>query len=271
MTVSRKAAISLMRCSIENAARRRNSRHSPMFQATNSSTPASTASGTLAGERRGDQHDHQQRRGMDDAGDRAGRPGAQVGDGAGDRPGRRNAAEERRDDVGDALRHQLLVRIVALHASTCRRRPGRRAATRPRRAGRASPSARTGAARLAQSKSGQTNAGKRLRDAAEAVADRLHRQVGERGQQRERDQGDDRPRHPGGEADRAPRPRRGQHGTLVPGHAFLHRQARERRHPRPEQQADERGQAEAEGVGIEAGRCACGSPAPGRRSRPAPG
>ena len=40
------------------------------------------------------------------------RAGAHVGHGARDRAGGRDAAEERRHDVGDALRHQLLVRVV---------------------------------------------------------------------------------------------------------------------------------------------------------------
>ena len=49
---------------------------------------------------------------MHHAGDGAGRTGAHIGRGTGDGTRGRDAAEERHDDVGDALCHQLLIRIV---------------------------------------------------------------------------------------------------------------------------------------------------------------
>ena len=55
----------------------------------------------VAGQRRGDEQDAEQREGVDDAGDGRARAGANVGGGAGDGAGGGNAAEERRDDVGE--------------------------------------------------------------------------------------------------------------------------------------------------------------------------
>ena len=57
---------------------------------------------------------HQQRERVNHAGDWGARAGANVGGGAGDGAGGRNAAEERRDDVGDALRDQFDVGVVAV-------------------------------------------------------------------------------------------------------------------------------------------------------------
>ena len=65
-------------------------------------------------ERRRRQHDHEQRNGMDHARDRGAAAGTDVGRRPRDRARRRNAAEERRDDIGDALRHELLVGVVAV-------------------------------------------------------------------------------------------------------------------------------------------------------------
>ena len=53
---------------------------------------------------------------MDHAGDRRPRARADVRRGPRDRAGRRQAAEERRRDVGDALRDQLDVRVVTIAA-----------------------------------------------------------------------------------------------------------------------------------------------------------
>ena len=65
--------------------------------------------------------------GVDHRGDRRARARADVGGGARDRAGRRDAAEERGDDVADAQREQLGVRIVprARHAVGDHRREQR--------------------------------------------------------------------------------------------------------------------------------------------------
>ncbi len=51
---------------------------------------------------------------MQDARDRGAAAGADVGGGAGDGAGGGEAAEQRRGDVGDALRHEFLVGVVAV-------------------------------------------------------------------------------------------------------------------------------------------------------------
>ena len=53
---------------------------------------------------------------MDDAGNRRARARADVRGGARERAGRRQAAKQRRDDVGDALREQLGVGVVPIAA-----------------------------------------------------------------------------------------------------------------------------------------------------------
>ena len=63
--------------------------------------------------RRGQQHD-EQRDGVHHAGDRRARAGADVGRGARDGARGRQAAEQRRRDVGDALRDELDVRVVVI-------------------------------------------------------------------------------------------------------------------------------------------------------------
>ena len=73
--------------------------------------------------------------GMNQAGDRRARARPEVRGRARDRAGDRNAADERRDDVGHALRHQLGVRVVPIAASSSRRRP-------PRAGSRRRPAAR---------------------------------------------------------------------------------------------------------------------------------
>ena len=75
--------------------------------------PASTASGTCAASGAATSTTSQQRERVHDAGHRRGGAGAHVGHRARDRAGGRDAAEERRHEVGDALRHQLLVGVVA--------------------------------------------------------------------------------------------------------------------------------------------------------------
>ena len=136
-------------------------------------------------QRRGQQHHRQQRQRMHDAGDRRGRAGAHVGDGARDRAGGRNAAEEGRDEVGHALAHQLLVRVVARelggvvgHARAQQRLDGAEQRDGDRRDEQLLGA---GPAQLRQRKGRQ-----RLRDAAEARADGLHRQLQQRDQHRGR-------------------------------------------------------------------------------------
>ena len=88
-------------------------RASLMFQATTNRMAASAASGTCTASGASEQNDEHQRQRMHDAGERAGAAVAHVRRGAGDRAGRREAAEQRRDDVGDALPDQLLIGVVA--------------------------------------------------------------------------------------------------------------------------------------------------------------
>ena len=58
------------------------------------------------------QHEQQQEHRMQHAGDRPVRAGADIGGGARDRAGDADAAEQRRADIGDALRHQFAVGAV---------------------------------------------------------------------------------------------------------------------------------------------------------------
>ena len=95
-------------------ARSRNACQSPMLSATTMSTADSAASGTYCASGAATSTIDEQRQRVDHARDRRARAGADVGRGARDRAGGRDAAEERRDDVGDTLRHQLLVGIVAV-------------------------------------------------------------------------------------------------------------------------------------------------------------
>ena len=67
-----------------------------------------------ARQRRSGDEDDQQREGVDDAGDGGERAGADVGSGAGDGAGGGDSPEERRGDVGDALRNQLDVGVVTV-------------------------------------------------------------------------------------------------------------------------------------------------------------
>ena len=63
-----------------------------------------------AGERSRDQHEQQKEQRMQHAGDRAARTGADVGRGSGDGAGDADAAEQRRADIGKALRNQFTIR-----------------------------------------------------------------------------------------------------------------------------------------------------------------
>jgi CHAD domain-containing protein len=85
----------------------------PMFQATNSRMPASAASGTFSasGAASSTTASTVNACTMPATGLRG--AGAHVGHGARDGAGGRDAAEQRRDEVGDALRHQLLVGVVS--------------------------------------------------------------------------------------------------------------------------------------------------------------
>ena len=66
------------------------------------------------GDRRGDENDGKQGQRVDHARDRRATAHEHVGAGARDRAGRAEAAEERHREIGDALRHELLVGIVAV-------------------------------------------------------------------------------------------------------------------------------------------------------------
>ena len=61
-----------------------------------------------------DQHDGQQRDGVDDAGNRRACAASDVGHGAGNRAGGGDAAKERCHQIGHALGHQFLIRVVAI-------------------------------------------------------------------------------------------------------------------------------------------------------------
>jgi hypothetical protein len=63
-------------------------------------------------QRRSQQHDGAQRGGVHDARDGRGGTGAQVGHRARNGARDRHATKERHDEIGDALRHQLLVGVV---------------------------------------------------------------------------------------------------------------------------------------------------------------
>ena len=109
------------------------------------------------------------------------RAGAHVGHGARDGAGGRDAAEERHDEVGDALRHQLLVGVVA-GASI------RLSATRAHSSDSIAPSSAIVSvgissclARCPAERAAARSVGRRLRDAAEAGADGLDRQLQQHG------------------------------------------------------------------------------------------
>ena len=106
--------------------------------------------------------------------------GADVGDGARDRAGRRDAAEERRDEIRDALRHQLLVRIVARRVdqvvghARAQQRLDRAEQRDRRRSGRAGclhvPSSKSGSAKSAAPAECRRSACRWSRPAARASA-----------------------------------------------------------------------------------------------------
>ncbi len=129
----------------------------------------------VARERRRHQHEEQQEHRVQHAGDRPARAGADIGRGAGDGAGDADAAEQRRGDVGRALRHQLAVGAMPApgHAVGDHRREQALDAAEQREGEGGGqhldrPSRRRDAGRCGD--------GKRARNAAEARADRLDRQ-----------------------------------------------------------------------------------------------
>ena len=155
---------------------RANSCHSPMFQATNSRMPASAASGTCTASGAASSTTTSSVSACTMPATGRGGAGAHVGDGARDRAGGRNAAEEGRDEVGHALGHQLLVRVVARELGGVVGHA--RAQQRLDRAEQGDGDRRDqqlldrGPGELRQREGRQ-----RLRNAAEARADGLHRQA----------------------------------------------------------------------------------------------
>ena len=111
--VSRKVASSTTASPREARSSVANSCFSAMFQATDDQHGGERGQRDVARERRRDQHEQQQEDRMQHARDRPARAGADVGRGARDRAGDADAAEQRRADVGDALRHQLAIGAVA--------------------------------------------------------------------------------------------------------------------------------------------------------------
>ena len=145
------------------------------------------------------EQDHQQRERVDHARDRRLRAGADVGRGAGDRAGRRQSAEHRRDDVGDALRDQFDVGLC--------RSPLMRSATTADISDSIAPSiatvrAGTSRPRISSGRNvGRCERRQAARNAAEARADGLDRQAEARHRRPSQHQRHDR----AGNALRAPR------------------------------------------------------------------
>ena len=123
------------------------------------------------------------------------RAGADVGRRARDCAGGRDAAEKRRDDIGNALRHELLVGIVAVvdlrvgHARGKQRLDG---AEKGDRDGRGEQ-----LAQRRQRDVGPGERGERLRNAAEARADGFHVELEQADHERGDDQHHDRAGQPG--------------------------------------------------------------------------
>ena len=140
--------------------------------------PASTASRDRGGERRREEQDGQQGERVHHAGHRRLRARADVGRRAGDGAGGRQAADERRRDVGDALREELDVRVVPS--------PVIRSATTADISDSMAPSMATVSAGESSVRievgpeSREVDVGQAGGDAAEPRADRLDRQAGQR-------------------------------------------------------------------------------------------
>ena len=134
-----------------------------------------------AGERRQHQHDSQQRQRVNHAGHRSLGAGANVGGRAGDGAGHGNAAEQGARDVGDALRHQFRVGVVAVAAHRVgdhgREQAFERGQNRHRQRGRQQRQDQVGA--KLRNVDGRQGAA----DAAEFAADGFDRQVEEGGDQ----------------------------------------------------------------------------------------
>ena len=174
--------------------RSRKACQSPMLSATTISTADSAASGTYCASGAATSTIASSVSAWMMPGDGRARAGADVGRGARDRARGRNAAEERRDDVGDALRHQLLVGIVAVvdlrvgHARGQQRFDGAEQRDRDRRRDQV-------AQRRQRDRRASANAGSACGNAAEARADRLARRApSTRDDERGDDQHDDRAR-----------------------------------------------------------------------------
>gem|GEM_PF-4073336 len=126
-------------------------------------------------QRRGHEDDGQQRQRVHHACHGAGGAAFHICDGAGNRAGGGHAAEKGRDEVGDALRHQLLIGVVAVvnhavgHARAQQRFDG---AQQRQRDGGHEHVARRAPAEIRQREGGQ-----RRRYAAKAGADGFHRQI----------------------------------------------------------------------------------------------
>ena len=115
---------------------------------------------------------------MDDAGDGRASAAAHIGGGACDGAGGRKAAEQRGDEVGRALGEQFLVGVVAvvdLAVGDARREQGFDGAEHGDGQRRGDQLAQVGQVEL-----GKGQCGHGLRDAAEARADGVHRQVEQR-------------------------------------------------------------------------------------------
>ena len=235
-----------------------------MFHATKSRIPASTDSGTCTRQRREQHHHGQQRQRVHDAGDGRAGAGADIGHRAGDGARGRHAAEEWRDDVGDALCHQLLVGIVAWlaahlvgHTRAQQRLDG---AEQGDRHGR-----RDELLDRLPAEGRQLERRQPLRNAAEARADGLHRQAEQPRSQAQRDQRDDRP----GQARTQPHCARLEHTA----EHLLHRLAKPRvaaagLQQRPARTGQRRtASAEPKAYGVEGSRHARPGPGAGRTCR----
>ena len=149
---------------------------------------------------------------MDHAGDGRARAGADVGGGAGDGAGGGNAAEERRDNVGDALCDELHVGVVVVAAHAVGDDGGEKAFDRGEHGdgeGRGQQGRNVGGV-----EAGQGEVGKAAGNAAELGADGFDGQMEDGGDGGGEQQGDDgagdsagdaRPEQDDGERGRQPR------------------------------------------------------------------
>ncbi len=186
--VSRKVASSTVASPHEERIKVANSCFSAMFQATITSTDGKRRERNVARQRCGDQHEQQQEHRMQHAGDRAARAGADVGRGPRDGAGDADAAEQRRADIGKALRHQFAIRAMpaAGHAVGHHRRQQRLDGAEQRerdRVGQHRP-------RLLQRERRPCRPGQFPGNAAKSRADGFHRQRQRPGRERRDDDRD---------------------------------------------------------------------------------